>query len=809
MTVLRWSAGLAATFALCGVAGFGAAVAVYSGELPRTSELREQYRPMQVNRFYGADGSLVGVTFEERRSVVPMSRVPPVMVRAVLGAEDADFFEHQGLDYPGILRAMWINVRSGRRAQGASTITQQVVRTFYLGREKTFSRKFKELLLARRLEQNLSKEEILFLYLNQIYFGHGRHGIGEAARFYLGKEIEEIDLAGAALLAGLPKGPEIFTPFKNPERARSRRDAVLAMMVDHGLCTAAEAEAAREVALPIAPAAMYEPDLGGEFVDEAQKVLVAQVGEKAARQGGYHVYTTMDPRSQKAAREAVADGLSELDARRGYRGPVKPRGKKGEKSCREWPSGVELGKDGEPVAGKIYAAEVVDMDDAAGLILLRVGKVSGVVDLANEDRYNPKGLEASSFIKKGCRVRVSVRAGTSTFHGQSIDRFALEMGPQALVVALDPVTREVKAMIGGHGYVRGGFNRALRALRQPGSAFKPFVYLAALRSRAFTPASIVDDAPVRYDEYRPENYETWQFEGPVRLRKALVKSINVVAVRLIESVGPAEVVELAASLGIRSKLEPELGLALGSSGVRPLELANAYATIASGGVYAEVVIVKRIVDPFGKDVALRERRPAGRVITEAEAWLITSMMTGVISDPEGTGRSALKLKRPAAGKTGTSDQARDAWFAGFVPQLTAVVWVGFDDYKSLGKKESGAKSAVPIWTRFMRDALQGQSKMELGAPPEGIVSALVDPATGKLAWDGQPDAIEEFFLDGTVPTEQAFAPELTTPEDFMMNEGLDEEPQVVPSGLPEVAHESSGTDHSPAESADTSASSPL
>lgn len=777
-TVAKYLAALCATFVLAAGAGFAAAVGIYSGDLPSTSELRENYRPPQVNRYYAADGSLIGVTYSERRTVVPMSRIPPILIKAVLGAEDADFFTHQGLDYPGILRAMWVNVRAGRKAQGASTITQQVVRTFYLGREKTYSRKFKELLLARRLEQNLSKEEILFLYLNQIYFGHGRYGVGEASRFYFGKEVTDLQLAEAALLAGLPKGPEIFTPFKDPQRARERRDLVLDMMLRHGLVDEKAADEARQVPVPTTPTSAYEPGLGAEFVDVGRKMLVSLVGAQEAKKGGYRIYTTMDPRAQKSAREAVFQGLSQLDARRGYRGPIKPRGKKGKpRVCHEWPPGVELEGDETPVGGKIYAAEILDTDDEANLVLVGVGDTRGVVRLSREPRYNPRGLKASEFARTGCQVRVSLGVGTSSFQGEKVVRFSLELGPQGALVAIDPKTREVKALVGGEGYLRGQFNRALRSRRQPGSSFKPFVYLAALKSRAFTPASIVDDAPVRYDEYRPDNYETWKFAGPVRLRKALARSINVVAVRLIDSVGADETARLAASMGIRSELEPVLGLALGGSGVRPLELANAYATIASSGMVAEPVMVRKIVDPFANELELRKRQPSSRVLTESEAWLITSMLRSVVEDPEGTGRGARKIKRPAAGKTGTSNKARDAWFAGFTPQLVAVVWVGFDDYKSLGRKESGGRSAVPIWARFMRDALQGQKRMEFGPPPQGIEAAFIDPVSGLLAWDGQPDALEEFFLEGTVPTEQAFAPDMATPEDFMMMEGLD-----VPAG---------------------------
>jgi penicillin-binding protein 1A len=506
------------------------------------------------------------------------------------------------------------------------------------------------------------------------------------------------------------------------------------------------------------------------------------VGDEEYEKGGYHVYTTMDPKAQAAAREAVEGGLRDLDWRRGYRGPVKPRGKKGKKkTCREWPPGVDLESGEEPVSGKIYAATIEEPDDESGKLLVSVGHVRGVLELEREERYNPKDLPPSSFGVPGCDVRVGLLPGTGTWKGEKVARFGLEMGPQGLLVAMEPRSREVVAMVGGHGFVRGGFNRALRAVRQPGSAFKPFVYLQAIRSRKFTPSSIQDDAPVSYEEYRPENYETWKFLGPVRLRKALARSINVVAVRLIDHVGPAKVAELAASLGIESDLDPVLGLALGGSGVRPVELASAYATIAAGGIRAEPVIVRKVVDPFGREVDLPDPSPALRVISEQEAWLITSLLRSVVEDPEGTGKAARKLGKPAAGKTGTSNKARDAWFAGFTPGLAAVVWVGFDDYKSLGRKESGGRSAVPIWTSFMKGALAGEAAQEFPPPPVGITTVLVDPASGLLAWEGQPDAVEEYFIEGTEPVERAFPPELTTPEGFLMEEGFEEEPPPAPA----------------------------
>ncbi len=755
---------------ISGLAALGAACAffivvavtfgVYSSSLPSTEDLRENYAPLQVNRFYAADGTIIGETYTERRKVVQMTEVPRFVINAILCAEDADFFKHEGLDYPGILRALFKNVMRGEASQGASTITQQVARTFYLGREKTFKRKIKELLLARRIEQNMSKEEILFLYLNQIYWGHGRYGIQEASLFYTGKEVADVTLAEAALLAGLPRGPEIYSPVKYPQRALKRRNWVIYQMLKQGAITQAEADEARGEPVPTEPHVSAEPSLGAEFMDVGMKMLVGLVGKEKAGKGGYKIYTTMKPELQQQAKEAVDFGLKKLDQRRRYRGPVgfkkKKKGGYEEDKCLWQPPALKLKDDEKPVLGRIYSAPVVDVDDESGMLLVQAGAVKGAVALKDAERYNPDDLKASAFARKGCNVRVSLMAGSVAFKGQEAARLRLELGPEAALVAIDVESSAVVALVGSHDYHRGDYNRALMARRQPGSAFKTIVYLAAIKLRKITPATMLEDTPLAYEDFQPKNYETWHFEGSVRLRRALAESINLVAVRVAELTGVQAIIKVAEELGIKSKLEPNLALSLGASGVTPLELANAYATIARGGIRWEPIMVTRIVGPDGKDVELPAPSAPQRVIGEDEAFLITNMLESVVK--EGTAKDALGLKRPCAGKTGTSNSAKDAWFVGFVPSLVTAVWVGFDDYKSLGKKETGGRAALPLWLRFMKKAMKGMPVQRFGLPPEGVVTASIDPATGLLPYEGQADVITEVFLSGTEPMEQAAPP---------------------------------------------------
>ncbi|HJL18179.1 MAG TPA: PBP1A family penicillin-binding protein [Sandaracinaceae bacterium LLY-WYZ-13_1] len=753
------------TLVMLGGLGLGGAFWHYGRDLPEVDHLHD-YAPPQVTRVVDRDGELLGESWRERRTVVPLERVPRVLVLSVLAAEDADFYRHQGLDYPGLIRAVARGIVSGGDFRGTSTITQQVIKNLLLSPERTISRKIRELMLARRLEQELSKDEILELYLNHVNFGHGRYGVQEASQYYFGKDVQDLTLAEASLIAGIPQSPTHLSPRTHPEAARRRQLFVLrqleAKRAEYWPDLSAEAIAeARRTEVELVPV----PDRdhpAPEVMALARRTLRERVGREAARRGGYTIHTTIDTELQRAARAALREGLEAIDERQRRRVPLEaPRRRR------------EL----EPVdtlrVGRTYDAVVTGTDDEAGLVRLDVGGHPAVANVDGLARYNPEGLPPSELAEEGARVRASIQQLPREADPEAAARARLELGPEGAVVLVDPRSRDVLALVGG--YEEGpGFDRATRAVRQPGSTFKPFVYGQALRSRAYTPATIVIDAPGVYDDWRPSNYETWSFEGEIRLREALARSINQVAVRVIEDVEPPTVVDFARELGITTELDPTLALALGASDVRPIEMVNAYATFAAGGRWAPTRILTRIVGPDGREVPLPEREAPRDVMTPAEAYVLTSMLESVVD--HGTARRARRLRRPAAGKTGTSNEARDAWFVGYTPDLVAGVWVGFDDRRPLGRRESGGRTALPIWLDLMRTAHEGRPRTEFPMPT-GVVTARIDPATGLLAYEGQEDAIDEVFLEGTVPTETATPPDVLDPNSFLMQQFGGEEPE--------------------------------
>jgi penicillin-binding protein 1A len=739
-------------------AGSAAALVVrqYEEGLPSIGDLRGNYHPAQVTRVLARDGTILAELFTERRTVVPIASLPPHVKLAVLAAEDAGFYEHEGLNYYGILRAFLVNLRAGRTRQGGSTITQQVVKNLLLDPERTYRRKIREALLARRLEQELTKDDILELYLNHIYFGHGRYGIEEAARDNFGKSARDVTIAEAALLAGLVAGPEVYSPRKNMTRALARRAFVLDQMHAKGFLSDGQYASAKDEPLHLAAETESNSELCPEAVEIAKRTLKDREKDRADR-GGYTITTTIDPRLQAAARKAVRDDLDAYDKRHGLRGAMKPpippvldaRGKVIKAGSKEPPL-----FDGTPVfeAHKVLVGEVVLADDAQGTFDVQVGTVRGTVKLADYQRYNPDRLAPSVFAPVGARVRVSLLAPVPEASLQgALTRIPLrlELGPEGAFVAIDARTRQVLALIGSYEGATGALDRATQAHRQPGSTFKPIVYSYALHSRRFTPSSLVDVRPATFEGgYKPSNYEGWTATDPLRLREALANSVNVVAVRVLAEVGPANVVEWGHALGIRSAMKPDLSLALGSYEVLPLELAGAYVTFAAGGVYEEPSIVTRIVGPDGKDVPLDPPVPPRRVLDPAEAYVITNLLTSVID--HGTGAAARKLGRPLAGKTGTSNLSKDTWFAGYSTDLAAVVWVGYDDGKPLGNAETGASAALPAWLAFMQEATEGKPASEFPKPP-GVVTLPIDKHTGLLPPPGDPDTMDEVFLDGTQP----------------------------------------------------------
>jgi penicillin-binding protein 1A len=726
----------------------------YEAGLPSTQELKS-YDPPQVTRVLARDGTVLGEVFTERRTLVRIEDIPVQMKLAVLAAEDAAFYEHAGLSYFGMLRALAVNLRSMRARQGAGTITQQVVRNVLLTQEKTMQRKMREIILARRIEQELTKDEILELYLNHIYYGHGRYGIEEASRFYFGKSVRDLTLAEAALIAGIVKGPNIYSPRVDMTRAKDRQTYVLEQMRAKGFARDDQVDAAKSEPVVLAPEPESLPELAPEAVTEARRLLRELVGPAADR-GGYTVVTTIDPAAQAAARAAVRKNLDDFAARHKVLAPLA-------KAKRE-PAGFE----GTPSTRGVFEGVVTGADDARGTLSVRVGNASGTVDLRTASRYNPKGLPPSKFAEVGKVVRVSLLEPPSDpageLHGDDEEAAArpspptklrLELGPQGALVAIDVRSREIMALVGSYEAVRAGLDRT-RSHRQPGSTFKAFVFSYAMHARTMSPATILETDPEKLGtKYKPANYDESEGKTPARLREALAHSVNVAAVSALQRLGPANVVAWARSLGVESKLGADLSLALGAYEVTPREMAGAYAALAAGGVYEQPVLVTKITGPNGAVVDLPARPPARRMMDEAEAYVTTSILTSVVKN--GTGKRAASLGRPIAGKTGTSNKSKDAWFVGYSADVACAVWTGYDDAASLGAGETGAVAALPAFIEFMREVHKKRPPADFPVPA-GIVRAAIDPATGLLARPDQEDAIDEVFVAGTEPTEVAPVP---------------------------------------------------
>jgi penicillin-binding protein 1A len=756
----RWTKRLAVAslvLAVAGAAGLWWMVRHYEAGLPSVAELKT-YQAPQVTRVLARDGTVLAEIFTQRRTVVSIDSLPPHVKLAVLAAEDAGFYEHEGLNYLGIARALVVNVRAGTTRQGGSTITQQVVKNLLLNtHERTFSRKVREALLARRLEQELTKDEILELYLNNIYFGRGRYGIEEAARDDFGKSAKDLDIAEAALIAGRIADPRDYGPRASMNLALARRGYVLEQMRQKGFLPDARWKQAADEPVRLAPPSEAASELAPEAVELAKAVLY-KVEPDGARLGGFTITTSIDPKLEAVARKALRDGLAAYDKRHALQGPLKAPPSVATKKGKTAPPPRDalVPFEGTPAfeQHKVLVGLVAGADDAAGTIEVHVGTLTGTVKLAEYERYNPSHLAPSAYAPVGARVRVSLLAPPAT--PEASVPLRLESGPEGAMVVLDVRTRQILALVGSYEGQPGALDRATQSRRQPGSTFKPVVYSYALHSRRFTPATLVDPTPDVFEGgYRPSNFEGWAGHDPLRLREALANSVNVVSVRVLHDVGPASVVPWAQALGIESPMKPDLSLALGSYEVRPLELAGAYATFAAGGTYEEPRLVTRIVGPDGKDVPLPEPAPARRVLDPAEAYVVTSMLTSVVD--HGTAARAKALGRPLAGKTGTSNGPKDTWFAGYSTDITAVVWVGYDDGRVLGPAEQGAVTALPAWMELMKAATDGKPRVDFPRPP-GVVTVAIDKRTGELPYPDDPDVMDEVFLSGTEPTQTAEPP---------------------------------------------------
>jgi len=710
-------------------------------DLPDVRAL-EDYSPPLMARVVAADGSQVGSFAEQRRILVAYRDIPEVFLKALIAVEDSKFSRHAGIDYAGVLRAAWNDLIHLRAAQGASTLTQQLARNLFLHPDKTLRRKLQEAVLAVEIERSFTKEEILRFYCNQVYMGHGRYGVEAASRFYFGRPAKELQLSEAALLAGIIQRPESLSPLKNPERARGRRNYVLSRMLEEGWITPAQAAAAREA--PLGTSARAEAlNVAPYFVEEVRRQLQAKYGEAGIYQSGMEIRTTLDPHLQQIANRALDLGLRELDKRRGWRGAlgrVPPAEDPERWQSPAWKDGIRPGEVTEGVVtGVSRGKAVVQVKDVVGSL--------GSEEVAWTLRRDP-----ASMLRRGDIIRVRVLEVDQ--NGQA--RIALEQDPQAeaALVAIEPASGEIKALVGGFDYERSQFDRAIQARRQTGSAFKPFVYAAALSRGMSLADRILDEPTVFFDPttrvpYQPENYSGGYY-GLQTLREALEKSANIATVKLLIQLGFEDVIGMARKLGIQADLRPYPSLALGAFEVSLLELTSAYGTFANQGVRVAPHLVREV---RSSDGSLLERfdPQVEEALSPQIAYLMTRALEGVVSD--GTGAAASSLGRPLAGKTGTTDDFTDAWFVGYAPDLVVGVWVGFDVKRSLGSRETGALAALPIWKTFMEDAYRDRPPEEFPIPA-GISTLTVDRRTGLRAnpTAGCTSLFAEAFAEGTEPT---------------------------------------------------------
>jgi penicillin-binding protein 1A len=605
------------------VAGF---YIYFSKDLPRLTSVKD-YSPNIVTRVFSEHGEVIAEFFVEKRYAIPIENMPTELIEAFIAAEDARFFEHQGVDFFSIMRALIKNITSMDIVQGGSTITQQITKSLLLTPEKSYTRKIKEAILAYRIEKSLSKSDILSIYLNQIYLGHRSYGIEAAALTYFGKTASQLNLAESALLAGLPKAPSAYSPIRHFKRAKRRQRYVLERMVQRRYITEAEAREAAEVPIVIISAENKNITIAPYFTEHLRHYLKRTYGPELLFSGGLQVYTSLNLFMQKTAQQAVEAGLADFEKREGY-------------------------QEGEPHV-------------------------------------------------------------------------------QGALVAMEPQTGYIKALVGGVNFLENQFNRATQARRQPGSAFKPFVYAAALDKYYATTTTIIDSPLIFNLEsdkkfWEPRNFDL-KYKGPITLRKALSASRNIVTIKILQDIGVGYVINYAHTMGITSPLNHDLSLALGSSGVSLLELTRSYAVFANQGLRAEPVFITKVLDREG--VVLEENKPRlQQAISSQTAYLVTSLLKSVVE--EGTGRRVRALKRTCAGKTGTTNDVRDAWFVGYTPDIIAGTWVGFDDQKPLGKNETGAVAASPIWLSFMQGVLEG-TPTKTFAIPEGIIFMRIDAETGK------------------------------------------------------------------------------
>jgi penicillin-binding protein 1A len=719
MRVLGWMAGLVAAAVLSVLMVVAIALAVAYPNLPEIASLTD-YRPKLPMRIFSADGVLVGEYGEERRNFTPIAEIPKVMQQAVLAIEDARFYEHSGVDYKGVMRAAFAQF-SEARSQGASTITMQVARNFYLSTEKTFTRKIYEILLALKIESQLTKEQILEVYMNQIYLGQRAYGFASASEIYFGKPLKDITLAEAAMLAGLPKAPSAYNPMANPRRATVRQQYIIDRMLENGFITAEQHDAARKQTLKYR--APTDVPVHAEYVAEAARQLIfTQYGEEAYTRG-LNVYLTIDANDQLVAYRALRKGILDYERRQVYRGPE---------------AYIDLPGNPKELDARIAEALVdhPDNDELKAAVVLEAStkKVVAVLQSGESITVTGEGLKPATSGLSGTNPKTHVRPGAviRLVKGGPKNEWTITQLPEVegAFVSMDPRTGAVRAMVGGFDYAKNKFNHVTQAWRQPGSSFKPFIYSAALE-KGFTPATVVNDAPLFFDAgttgsqpWEPKNYDG-KFEGPMSLRTALKKSKNMVSIRILKSIGPPYAQEWATRFGFDAEKHPAyLTMALGAGSVTPLQMASAYSVFANGGYRLNPYLISKLTDHKGRMLTEVKPPPLGeplRALDARNAFVMDSLLQEVTRSGTAAGTQE-KLKRvDVYGKTGTTNDSMDAWFAGFQPHLVAVVWIGYDTPRKLGDRETGGGLALPIWVDYMRYALK-DIPVEEPPAPEGVVN---------------------------------------------------------------------------------------
>ncbi|MBO0662846.1 penicillin-binding protein 1A [Jiella sp. MQZ9-1] len=749
-----------------------------SEDLPDYQVLAD-YAPPVTTRFHASDGQLMAEYAKQRRLFLPIQAIPDLVKNAFISAEDKNFYSHPGIDIEGVGRALMVMAKGGRM-QGASTITQQVAKNFLLTNERTLDRKIKEAILSLRIEQAYSKSKILELYLNEIYLGMGSYGIAAAALAYFDKSVTELNIQEAAYLAALPKAPENYNPFRDYDRALSRRNWVISQMAANGFITEEQSEKAQDTPIEVHPRPSGTYLASSEyFTEDVRREIVQRYGAKALYEGGLSVRTTLDPADQREARAALQHGLVAFDQRRGYRGPVTQIN-----IGSDW--GAELGKiDGLSDVPEWRLAVVLEADaDHINVGLQPEKTVSGAISSDRE-----LGTIALADMKWALRLNTKARSGTVRKASDVLSRgdvvyvekkqdgdgYLLRQPPkvQGALVVMEPQTGRVRAMVGGFSYAQSEFNRASQAYRQPGSSFKPFVYSAAL-DNGYTPASVIMDAPISLPDgnggmWTPKNYGG-SYAGPSTLRLGIEKSRNLMTVRLAKDMGMDLVAAYAERFGIYDHLKPYLPMALGAGETTLLRMVSAYSVIANGGRSIEPSLIDRVQDRYGRTIYKHDQRfcaecntreytgqpeptlvdKRDQVLDPMTAYQITSMMEGVVQ--RGTATNVRVLGVPIAGKTGTTNDEKDAWFIGFTPDLVCGVYIGYDNPTPMGHGATGGGLAAPVFVDFMRDALKGKKPVDFKVP-EGMQLIAVNRKTGMRADGSGPDVIMEAFKPGTGPSD--------------------------------------------------------